>query len=328
MGTLPGHERRVLAVVPTLDADSERLRRLLDTVRYQECRAPLHVLIVANRGSEPPIEVVGRRVPEPPPGVSLVETGLNLGFAGSINFAATLEPFAWIWLLQDDLVLDPGCLRELLTAMDEDPSLGAVNPTRLTADGLVRRGHAGGMLDAEGNVEALLPRETIPLADYVPDASPDFLMSRGMLIRAEAWHQVGGMDARFYPVGWSDVDLCTRLRDAGWSIATIARATLTHEKGASTPSVLGAETFERNGRLHRAKRAGASERPAVHPAIPREALEIVAQAASALMLHLAADPIGLPERPRSSFPARLGARIRAAVQRGRSRYGGVRREQG
>jgi hypothetical protein len=59
-----------------------------------------------------------------------------------------------------------------------------------------------------------------------------------------------------------------------------------HEKGSSTPRALAAVTYERNGALHRAKMGGVEGRPAVHPAISREALEVVAQAASSLALDL------------------------------------------
>jgi GT2 family glycosyltransferase len=276
---------QILAVVPTLDLASPRLRRLLASLSAHGSTDELRVMIVINRGTALPIGP-GPTGPGTLDGAEVVETGLNLGFSGSVNLAASMATFTRLWLLQDDVVVQPGCLTALGAALDAEPRLGAVSPTRVDAGGVVRRGHAGGILDAEGRVAAFLPRRSAPLEHYVPDEHLDFVMSRGMLIRAEAWDAIGGLDGRLYPVGWTDVDLCVRLRGEGWSVATTRDATVLHEKGSSTPRVLGAVTYERNGALVRAKLAGAVGRPQVHPAISREALEIVAQAASALALDL------------------------------------------
>lgn len=278
--------RQVLAVVPTLDVRSRRLERLLASLDRIEGDVPLRTLVVVNRGAELPVLSSAQPLPDPPSGTTVVETGLNLGFAGSIVFGATLAEFSHLWLLQDDLVVAPSCLSELIGALDRHPALGAVNPTRIGHDGSVIRGNAGGLLDADGRIATFLPRSRVDPERYVPDADPDFLMSRGMLVRASAWWAVGGLDARFFPVGWSDVDLCTRLRAAGWSLATVATATVRHEKGASTPRALSAVTYDRNGALFAAKRSGSPARPEVHPAIPRELLEVVAQSAGSLALDL------------------------------------------
>lgn len=327
----PGRSRPVLAVVPTLDVGSQRLERLLASIEEPPIDVPMCTIVIANRGAEPLTQSVPPPDRRPRHGVEVVEPGLNLGFAGSIAFGATLSEFSYLWLLQDDLVAEPGCLPELLTALDRDPSLGAVNPTRIEDDGLVRRGHSGGLLDPDGRISALLPRTNVHLRDYVPDEQPDFLMSRGMLVRAEAWHGVGGIDARFFPVGWSDVDLCTRLRRAGWGLATVRTAAVLHEKGASTPRALEAVTTDRNGALFRAGLNGAGARPPVHPDVPREVLEAVAQAAGALTLDLArtldverAQRIAPRPRPRSV--AVLLRNVVGRTARAVLRSIGVRRE--
>ena len=313
----PGRSRQVLAVVPTLDVGSQRLERLLTSIDDLATDEPMRTIVIANRGAEPQTRSVPPPDRRPRHGVEVVESGLNLGFAGSIAFGATLSEFSYLWLLQDDLVVEPGCLAELLTALDRDPSLGAVNPTRIDDEGLVHRGHSGGLLDPDGRITALLPRTSVHLRDYVPDEQPDFLMSRGMLVRAEAWHGVGGIDARFFPVGWSDVDLCVRLRRAGWGLATVRTAAVLHEKGASTPRALEAVTTDRNGALFRAALNGAGARPPVHPDVPREVLEAVAQAAGTLTLDLAraldverAQRVAPRPRPRT-----VAGRLREAVGR-------------
>lgn len=276
----------VLAVIPTLDSGSRRFMRLVDALRAAKGATPVRVIAVLNRGADIPVEHPSAWSAAAPEGVDIVRTGLNLGFAGSVNLAASLAAFTHLWLLQDDLVPDPECLNELLGALARDAGLGAVSPTRVDERGIVRARNAGGLLDARGDVAEFLPRRHVPLARYVPHPAPDFVMSRGLLVRAQTWSDVGGMDSRFYPVGWSDVDLCVRIRRAGWRIASVGRATVLHEKGASTTTLLKAVTNDRNRSLLREKLDGRTARPEVHPGIPRVELETIAQAASSLALDL------------------------------------------
>jgi GT2 family glycosyltransferase len=299
----------VLAVVPTLDPLSSRLAGLLASLERLEGGLAVQTLVVVNRGRELPTRADDRDPQYRSTGATIVETGLNLGFGGSVTFASTLADFSHLWLLQDDLEVSPSCLSELFSALERDASLGAVNPTRITTDGRVTRRSAGGRLGADGRIDELLPRSTVALDRYVPDAPLDFIMSRGMLVRGAAWKATGGMDARFYPVGWSDVDLSTRLRAAGWSLATVPTATVRHEKAGSTPRALGEVTFERNRELFRQKWSGAGERPEVHPDIPRELLEAVAQSAGSLALDLAHR---MEARPRGRTVA---GTVRRAVHR-------------
>jgi len=301
---VPQRRTHVLAVVPTLDVGSPRLARLLTSLEGLTDPPSLEVVVVANRAADLPVEDSVQRAVAPP-GVTLIEPGLNLGFGGSMNLATSSRSFTHLWMLQDDLVVHPGCLTSLLSTIDLDASLGAVSPTRIDAMGIVRRHHEGGILTEDGRIASMLPEEDAPLEEYIPHGNPDFVMSRGMLVRAAAWQDVGGMDARFYPVGWSDVDFCWRLRSHGWRFTSCPDATVEHLKGTSTPRTLGLVTFQRNGAIHRAKRDGRLGRPEIHPDLSRETLAIIAQSASALVLDLAqyADRQDLepPGRPRAGL---------------------------
>lgn len=289
---------RVVAIVPTLDVRSPRIEALLASMHELDGHEHVDLHVVVNTMSGPTRRAAQPTlVPDHSPGTpvrplvgaSILETGLNLGFAGSIAFAAGRADFTHLWLLQDDLRLEAACLVALLRALDSDPGLGAVNPTVVDDTRVVLRRSTGGMLDVEGRIARYSPQRDVPLERYVPEDGLDFVMSRALLVRADAWHRVGGTDASFFPVGWTDVDLCTRLRDDGWRVGSSRDALIHHAKGASTPSALAVATFRRNGALHRARRAGATEPPAVHPEISRELLATVARSASALAFELADD---------------------------------------
>ena len=54
-----------------------------------------------------------------------------------------------------------------------------------------------------------------------------------VVIRREAWQQVGGFDPAFF-MYFEDTDLCIRLRKAGWSIWFLPDARVHHKVGASS----------------------------------------------------------------------------------------------
>ncbi len=49
-------------------------------------------------------------------------------------------------------------------------------------------------------------------------AAVDFVTGGAMALRREAFEQVNGFDERFWPAYYEDVDICLRLRDAGWGV--------------------------------------------------------------------------------------------------------------
>jgi len=56
-----------------------------------------------------------------------------------------------------------------------------------------------------------------------------------MVVRREAWDQVGGLDEPNVPIFFNDVDLCLRLRQSGWDVVWTPYAELFHHKPVTDP---------------------------------------------------------------------------------------------
>jgi GT2 family glycosyltransferase len=73
-----------------------------------------------------------------------------------------------------------------------------------------------------------------------------------MLVRREAWDQVGGMDAINLPVAFNDIDFCLRLGEAGWRVVFTPYAELIHHESISRGSDVEGDRaphFEREKRF-------------------------------------------------------------------------------
>lgn len=83
-----------------------------------------------------------------------------------------------------------------------------------------------------------LAARTRPIADYVeriPDGPTDVdsLAATALLIRRSAFEQVGGFDPGYFLYG-EDLDLCRRLRLAGWRLVALPDHWAEHTSGASS----------------------------------------------------------------------------------------------
>lgn len=58
--------------------------------------------------------------------------------------------------------------------------------------------------------------------------SADWVMGTGFVVRRAAFEAIGGMDTDFF-LYMEDVDLCVRLRKAGWRVAAVPGIHLTHD---------------------------------------------------------------------------------------------------
>ena len=274
----------VVAMVPTLGRDEDRLSRCLESVVGQVSDLRVSIICIANGGD--PTAVL-------PPMTTLLTPGLNLGWSGGLCLARTVADAEFLWLVQDDMTLDSDCLATLHAALSADESLGSVAPVVVGADGGVRPGSAGGVLARDGKLRLIewLPPTTVPPDQLVGLDRLDYVPSRGCLMRTTAWDSVGGLDPHYYPVTWSDVDLCTALRAAGWQFRLVVDARTRHEQSGSTPSAYGHFLFRRNSDRFARKwgddlRVAASQ-PAPDPAVPASLLADIAVAASETLDELA-----------------------------------------
>ena len=85
----------------------------------------LHVVLVDNASTDGVVE----RVRAGYPGVTVIESGANLGFAGGCNLAMTdLGATDYVALVNNDATVAPGWLPPLVDVLDADRSLGAACP--------------------------------------------------------------------------------------------------------------------------------------------------------------------------------------------------------
>jgi GT2 family glycosyltransferase len=176
----------------------------------------------------------------------VVSPGRNIGFAAGSNraFAQMAEPVPFLLSLNPDVFVEPDTIGHMIQELEQCPEVGAVScALRLPSGALdpaCRRSdptlfsafskHVG--LQRCFPRSRLFGRYNLTYLDADQPHEVDSGTGGCLLIRREAWQAAGGgFDERFFLYG-EDLDLCRRIRQAGYRIRYIPWARATHVKGS------------------------------------------------------------------------------------------------
>ena len=212
------------------------LRRCLESV-VGDTAGP--VLVVDNASTDGSAEMVRREFPT----VRLRAETDNRGYGAAANLAAGDLDSRYVLLLNADTQLTPGAAGALAEYLDSHPAAAVAGPRLVGAAGAFEPSahpfpRPLALLLQESGLRRRLghARE----AEW-RTRSVDWVLGAALAIRREAFERVGGFDEGFF-LYQEEVDLCFRLRAAGWETHYAPVATVLHVGGASTGQ-RAAETF-------------------------------------------------------------------------------------
>jgi GT2 family glycosyltransferase len=183
----------------------------------------------------------------------VVQTGQNLGYAGGNNMGlrrALTSGYEYVVVLNNDTVVSPGMLAQLMTHLDDLGDRAALTP-RILYHGESRPWFAGGVID-RGWPRHLRPEE-LP-AQRPTLADTEIITGCCIAAKASVWRQVGLFDERYFLI-FEDSDWSMRARRRGVRLIVVNDATLEHRVSRSfrpgATALLGTFYYVRNGlRFH------------------------------------------------------------------------------
>ncbi len=213
------------------------------------------VIVVDNASSDGSVEMVRGEFPT----VRLIANGRNLGYGAAINQAVSQCTGDYLLILNPDTEVRPGAVHRLVEFIYERPRAACVGPHLVNPDGSTqssRRSFPGlwtAFVESTilqrwfGGLGALRRFYRSAQPDDVPQ-QVDWLVGACLLLRRAALDEVGGFDERFFMYS-EEMDLCYRLRQAGYEIWFVPRAEVMHHEAASSSQVL----FRRNVNFHESR---------------------------------------------------------------------------
>jgi GT2 family glycosyltransferase len=166
------------------------------------------------------------------PDVHVVELPENLGFPTGASEGIRRSGGEWVALINNDVIVEPDALAELLAAGETAPDVGSVAAQMLFASDPGTINSAGIGVDRLGIAyDRLLGRPASASEEHPVDVfgacGGAALHRRGML------DEIGGMDETYF-FALDDADLAWRAQMAGWRCLYAPAAVVHHHHGATT----------------------------------------------------------------------------------------------
>jgi GT2 family glycosyltransferase len=177
----------------------------------------LEVVVVDNGSTDGAADLVARLFPR----VKLIRNADNRGFARANNQAARAARGRYLFFLNNDTVVPPQALRQLLDYAEAHPEAGLIGPRLRDPTGRAQVSYR-----LRPTVAALLHRASLfrwtglfrrayrryrgRHAEFTTTRPVEVLMGAALFVRRGLFHEAGGWDEG-YTFGGEDIDLCTRI---------------------------------------------------------------------------------------------------------------------
>ena len=192
-------------------------------------------IIVADNGStDNSLEVLAKEFP----GVQTIVLDKNYGFAEGYNRAIAQVESEYVVLLNSDVEVTEGWLTPLLAYLDAHSDVAAVQPkvrSWLRRTHFEHAGAAGGYLSklyfpyCRGRVLWHVEEDK---GQYDTEAEVDWTSGACMCVRTKVYKECGGLDAAFF-AHMEEIDLCWRMRNAGWRLVCLPQSVVYHLGGGA-----------------------------------------------------------------------------------------------
>ncbi len=214
---------------------------------------PVEVIIVDNASSDDTDRLLALVAD-----ARVVRNADNVGFLKAVNQAAALARGRHLLLLNNDALLLPGALAAALDSMAL-PRVAAVGGKILLHHGRLQE--AGSIVWADGTCQGY-GRDRDPADPAVmARRDVDFCSGAFLLVDAEAFRALGGLDERYAPAYYEETDLCLRLWASGRRVVYDPRVEILHYEFASSANRAAALALQqRNQAVFRAAHAPALAR--------------------------------------------------------------------
>lgn len=181
------------------------------------------------------------------PDMEIVVNTENGGFAKGYNDALKRIQADYYVLLNSDVEVTPNWLEPLLQTM-KDPKVAACQPKVLAyhqKDQFEHAGASGGFIDkyqypfCRGRLMHVVENDQ---HQYDYPTSVFWTTGACMLIRSNVYHEMDGLDERFF-AHMEEIDLCWRMQRAGHQLMAIPQSTVYHVGGGTLAYQSPRKTF-------------------------------------------------------------------------------------
>jgi GT2 family glycosyltransferase len=231
------------------------LRECLESVQVASRDLAVETIVVDNCSRDGSAAMVRQEFPW----VKVIESPENLGFGRANNLAFEAAKGRYIVLLNSDAFLQANTLCLSLEKMEADPTVGLASGRLVGRDGLLQPSARmfpnpvrqllviSGLADRYPK-SRFFGQADRTWADPMQAAEVDWVPGAYSIIPASILHEHGFFDPRFF-LYYEEVDLCLRIKNAGFKVMYWPEICIVHVGGESSRQIKTLEMSQTGAQL-------------------------------------------------------------------------------
>ncbi len=175
----------------------------------------------------------------------VIQTSKNLGFAGGNNIGIkyALEHAAdYIWLLNNDTVVEPETLGELVKVAEADTRVGIVGSKILLKDRPDTLHFAGGTVDLQTGITTHLGAFEKDHGQYDHLTEVDYVTGSSLLIKRQVIEKIGLMPEEYF-LYYEETDWCLQAKKKGYALHMAPKSRVFHKVSATVSKVSATKSY-------------------------------------------------------------------------------------
>ena len=226
--------------------------RCFESVKNSVGNLDYEIIVVDNMSKDGSYDYIREKYPE----VKLIQSGGNIGFAAANNLGYKSAEGEYIILLNSDAFMVEDGLKKAAEKMEKDKTIGLAGvkligekgewqPSARSFPGIFTEFVTISGLSNKYPKSKLFGKVDMTYCDQNRDIFCDWVPGAFSIIRREAIEKAGFFDERFF-LYYEEVDLCKRIKEAGYKIVYWSDIKVIHIGGGST-SVFSEKLVSKSG---------------------------------------------------------------------------------
>jgi hypothetical protein len=196
----------------------EHLKKCIVSLR-EKVLFPFEIIIANNEESELNKSLF--------PDTAIIEIKKNIGFGSASNRGSEIAQGKYLCFLNPDTILLSG-IENVISEFEENKKIGVIGGRMTNENGTTQNWIAGKKINLFSLVlENIGLSQNKNILSSSKKIVADWVTGGALFVRREIFRHIGGFDQNFF-LYYEDVDLCRRIKAAGWEIIYLPEVSVRH----------------------------------------------------------------------------------------------------
>lgn len=215
----------VSIVIPTFNRKETLSREIQSIMQSEYGKEKIEIVIVDDAGTDQTAEYIARNFPS----IRILRNESERGPAASRNLGIKSAKGDFIFILDDDNIVDRECISRLVDAITEDDSIGIAAPAMYYLKEPNRVWCMGLKRSYITSLTKFHYRDFIADSAHYPSRIDSYDFPNAFMINKKVIEKIGLFDEATFPIHYEEADFGERVRRANFKVVCLTAAKVWHD---------------------------------------------------------------------------------------------------